>query len=387
MNFNIHSFTKNIVDRCNQSRDELLGTRTVQTIHGPKQVRNDYRLIKCASDKPTALGIAHVDTVFSDSFVSRYANLGLTSKDSAVSKYLTRSLDPVKVLDNGDIQSGALDDRLGVSILLDILPIIMPNFHFDVLLTDNEEIGQSTGEDFTDFIYSKDCPEGMFERACGYSFLFQFDRAGTDVVTYDYYNPEAEDYLEDAGWHIGMGAFSDICSMFSLGIWGANFGCGYHRQHSNQCYVDMDQLDINLRKFASFVRRTEGLVFDHVVQTKERFSYDDWTDYRSGNYSSKSSSYNTYNDDPVIMYASKEDPFYSQEDRAWAEDWDKYVNNYNEDDEDTDSVDVSVSYDDDDLGISSNEVNFGVETYLEFSDEELSDDDFKAIDKDSRSAW
>jgi hypothetical protein len=377
LNFNIHSFSSNIINRCNESRESLLGTTTVNG----KQVRNRYRLIKCASDKPSALGIAHVDTVFSDSYSSRYASL----------KNKKKSLSCPVVLPNGDIRSGALDDRLGVSILLDILPVIMPNFHFDVLLTDDEEIGQSTGEDFTNFIYSKDCPPDLFERVSGYNFLFQFDRAGTDVVTYDYCNDDAEGLLEDAGWHIGLGAFSDICSMFSLGIWGANFGCGYHLQHSNNCYVDMDQLDINLRKFVSFVNRAGDDYFDHICKPRKSNYYDDWTSYRSGDYSlgtktysPKSPSYNTYNDDPVIMYAAKEDPFYSQEDRAWAEDWDEYVRNYADDSDDVE-VDIDVDFE---FEVDHDSVVYGYsnDPFQETDLGKPNDEDLKAIDKVSRSS-
>ena len=369
----IHHFTPEILARCAESKESLLGTDS-------KGNPNRYRLIRCASNNPTALGVAHVDTVFSDTLtLSAKASTQPTSRSSnqytwddyagyAMSRNYSRVLDPAKIIEHGNIQSGALDDRLGVAILLDILPAVMPHFDYDILLTDDEEIGQSTAGDFTDYINStkSNCPEELFDRVMEYQFLFQFDRAGSDVVTYDYYNPAAERMLEDAGWEIGQGAFTDICSMTPLGIWGANFGCGYHNQHSNKCYVDMDQLDINLRKFASFVRRVGDTQYADCERPVRSYG-----SYHIGNYASPNvlgtapktvfkSSYPAVGS-PILDSDTEDDAenaFYASENqRAWSQEWDKYAG-YEvleeglEVDDDDDIIDPRhISYEDDDMAV------------------------------------
>jgi len=231
-----------IMHRCSQSVKELLG-------------KESYLFIPSKSNRPRALAVAHCDTVFDE--------------DSAYSAYNYRKplLKPMIVEDTSPrrhganrIVSGNLDDRLGVAIILDILPKIMPEFAYDILLTDDEEIGRTTAADFVRNVedgytfFTADGDElDMDDRVNSYQFIFEFDRAGTDVVTYQYYNTVAENLLEDAGWRIGRGSFSDISEMDALGLWAANFGCGYHYQHSTECYVDLRELDINLRRFMYFV--------------------------------------------------------------------------------------------------------------------------------------
>lgn len=367
----IHEFTPEILHRCAQSRKDLLGVDADGNT-------NRYRLIRCASKTPTALGVAHVDTVFSDTpsktspckpnkyAIDDYAGYALGSGYSC-------DLDPAKIIEHGNIQSGALDDRLGVAILLDILPQVMPHFEYDILLTDDEEVGQSTAEDFTRYINDtkSNCPDELFDRVMEYQFLFQFDRAGSDVVMYNYYNLAAESLLEDAGWEIGRGAFTDICSMMDLGIWGANFGCGYHNQHSNHCYVDMDQLDINLRKFASFVRRVGDRQFADLIKPVYNKG---WQPTYSGaskgimgtapktvfksNYPAVGSPILDSDDDDT----DTENAFYASENqRAWSQEWDKYAGyevleeglEVDDDDDiiDPSNVDLHITYEDDEMAV------------------------------------
>src|SRR5687767_14937641 len=66
----------------------------------------------------------------------------------------------------GIIQCPQLDDRLGVWVILDVLPAI--GVQVDVLLTDSEEVGASTA--------------GYFIPKKDYNWVFSFDRAGMDVV-------------------------------------------------------------------------------------------------------------------------------------------------------------------------------------------------------------
>jgi hypothetical protein len=129
-----------------------------------------------------------------------------------------------------------LDDRLGVWVILDVLK--SRGMNVDVLLTDSEEIGQSTAQ--------------YFETPKRYNWMFQFDRAGTDCVMYDYHNGTTAGQLTDCGIEVNHGAFSDICHLESLGIVGINFGVGYHAQHTEKCYADLRETMDCLEQFERF---------------------------------------------------------------------------------------------------------------------------------------
>lgn len=134
------------------------------------------------------------------------------------------------------IKCPQLDDRLGVWTILDLLPKL--GVKVDVLLTDSEEVGRSTSQ--------------YFETSKEYNWMFQFDRRGTDVVMYQYGTDENGERLEKYGFKVGSGTFSDICSLDFLGISGWNVGVGYHNEHSDKCYADLNDTYMNAVKFAEF---------------------------------------------------------------------------------------------------------------------------------------
>lgn len=300
--FNITDFAPAIIARCNQLQADLIGNSRFKFI--PSQ------------DTPRALAVAHVDTVFDDepAVATKREKVKVTNNGRSYFRdSYSRKLQPVRQPSPDCIYSGALDDRLGVAILLDILPVIMPDFKYDVLLTTDEEIGQSTASDWLHSIDDK-----SLERASDYQFVFEFDRAGTDVVTYDFHNHVAEQLLEDSGWRIGLGAFTDICDLIGLGVWAANFGCGYHNQHTNSCYVDLHDLEINLRRFALFVHKLGTDILDDMPKQK---SSGKWYNYRDD-----------YYHDITDPNDAENNPFYANE--TYLGDWGNYVN---EDDDDDDA--------------------------------------------------
>jgi hypothetical protein len=144
--------------------------------------------------------------------------------------------------------SGALDDRLGIYILTCLLP--KKGILLDWLLTDNEEHGASTAR--------------YFETTKQYNWLIEFDRAGDDVVMYQYDDARYDDILHPYGLTIGRGSYSDICELEALGVAGFNFGIGYHLQHSPACYVDLQEMLRQVDRFAAFYH-------DHA---QTRFEYD-----------------------------------------------------------------------------------------------------------------
>lgn len=126
-----------------------------------------------------------------------------------------------------------LDDRLGVAVILEWLKTIGK---FDILLTDDEEIGQSTGQ--------------FFNPNKQYRYMIEFDRSGSDCVFYQYRSEELELSFLKAGWEVGVGSFSDIAFMEHLGCQGVNIGVGYHKPHSMKCFASMSELNTQLAKFA-----------------------------------------------------------------------------------------------------------------------------------------
>lgn len=131
-----------------------------------------------------------------------------------------------------------LDDRLGVWVILDLLPTLY-GIKYDVLLTDSEECGRSTAKDFTN--PPKD-----------YNWMFQFDRRGSDTVLYRYDSPENRKRLEGFGLKTGTGTYSDICKLDHLGVSGWNIGTGYFQEHSQACNADLKITRGNAHKFKDF---------------------------------------------------------------------------------------------------------------------------------------
>ena len=170
------------------------------------------------------LGVAHLDTVASK--LPRSVFWG-----SAKYKDGSTAL-PV-------IQSIQLDDRLGAWMLLDLLPSMGMNF--DVLLCDGEEKGRSTAEHFKP---SKE-----------YNWGFEFDRMGTGTVLYDYEDDDVwEQTLRSHGFGIEMGSFSDISSLTHVGCCFANFGVGYHSQHTHQCHAYLDDTVLMAMEFETWLK-------------------------------------------------------------------------------------------------------------------------------------
>lgn len=150
--------------------------------------------------------------------------------------------------------SGALDDRLGAYIILDLLPSL--GIVTDVLLTTDEESGQSTASDYD--------PEK------DYDWIVQFDRGGTDVVAYQYETEELVKKVRDSGARMGQGSYSDIVELEHLGIVGLNWGTGYQDYHSPRSHAWLDDTFRSVAKFARFYDSNVGTPIPHFLEP------DDW---------------------------------------------------------------------------------------------------------------
>ena len=147
--------------------------------------------------------------------------------------------------------SGQVDDRVGVWLLLDILPNYLD---FDVLLTTDEEIGRSTAQDVKEDIV--------------YNWTFQFDRRGTDVVDYDLASDDFRDkFEEESGILFGKGSFSDICFLDESTGSKINVGTGYYGEHKPTAYVDLNDCYSQVQKFLKFATKYKDTYFEQPEPT------------------------------------------------------------------------------------------------------------------------
>lgn len=180
------------------------------------------------------------------------------------------------------VVSPQLDDRLGVWVMLDLLPALgaVP---FDVLLTTDEEIGASTA---SDFLPSKD-----------YNWVFSFDRRGLDTVMYEYEDQETAALVESFGLKVGGGSFSDICYLDHLGVKGFNFGTGYHAEHTFKCYANLRDTLQNSIKFMEFASDLRDTKLPHIPKPKK------------SSYSSMARNWNYWTNDSHNSVSYHEVPF------------------------------------------------------------------------------
>jgi hypothetical protein len=157
------------------------------------------------------------------------------------------------------VYSPRLDDRLGVYIILFLLPEM--GINVDILFTTDEEIMQSSAKNF------KTTKE--------YKWIVEFDRTGGDVVLYHFETKKISDALKSVGFKIGIGSYTDICDL-DLGVVGFNVGVGYYDCHQEFAYFIQEILSSQLDKFKSFYqkykdttfpfKKFDGLSIDHKWQ-------------------------------------------------------------------------------------------------------------------------
>lgn len=170
------------------------------------------------------------------------------------------------------VRSRALDDRLGVWLLLHFLPTVLPDdLPYDILLTDFEETGKSTAQWFQ--------PKAGIE----YNWMFEWDRHGDDTVMYSYETPTLRELLERFHFKVGTGSFSDICYLSHLNCAGFNFGVGYHNEHSDECYADLKTTFDQVAKFVPFYSDWYHKALKHNHEAAERAKKQKTTPWTSGN--------------------------------------------------------------------------------------------------------
>lgn len=191
-------------------------------INLPRYVITDD-LLYYQDNKCNVLGVAHLDSV------------GISNP----------------IIEKDYVEAMQLDDRLGVWILMYLLPKHF-GIQLDILLTDNEEKCQSTAIDFY--------PNKR------YNWVVEFDRAGMDVVFYQY-KEFAEQWNE---FECSYGSYSDICNLSHLNCMCANIGIGYYQQHTNNCFAYLPHTIEQVTKFTDFYHKNKNRYFPFDGYAYER---------------------------------------------------------------------------------------------------------------------
>jgi hypothetical protein len=189
----------------------------------------------------SVLGVAHLDTVQPPAHFER---LVLPHRDL--------------------VFSPTLDDRLGVYVILDLLPKLIGH-KYDILLTIDEEKGDSSAK--------------LFKSEKQYNWMFEFDRRGDDVALYQYYQNQAVNLFPKYGLQPTHGSYTDIANLEHLGCFGMNVGVGYDDAHSLDAWADMDILRKMVSRFVRFFNDHHETHFPFITppekKTEEPYLLDD----------------------------------------------------------------------------------------------------------------
>ncbi|KKM66148.1 hypothetical protein LCGC14_1484110 [marine sediment metagenome] len=145
------------------------------------------------------------------------------------------------------LHASGLDDRLGCLLAYELGTKLCA----DILLTDDEEKCISTAQHHI---------------TKNYNWIVEFDRGGDDIVTYGIDNYEFQHALAEY-WTIGFGSYSDIVDLPTLSCC-FNLGIGYQHAHSKDSYVNLKQLNTQLKKFEWFYEKYSKTEFIADKQQK-----------------------------------------------------------------------------------------------------------------------
>jgi len=233
--------------RCKATIDELMNEVGNVTTWANYDANNNpvpstYESYAFKDNGSNVLAVAHCDTIQSDGGVY-----------------------PVKLSAETLVFCQKCDDRLGVYTILDLLPTL--GVECDILLTMNEERGASTAR--------------LFKSDKKYDWIVEFDRNGTDAVTYDYGDKEWHDTLEPY-FNVSRGSFSDISEMQGLQCKALNVGIGYHDEHSKRAFFVAEEYMTQISHFVAFYDKYRHTQFPHIKkQVIPSYQMGGWT-YHDG---------------------------------------------------------------------------------------------------------
>lgn len=177
-------------------------------------------------------------------------------------------------IQNNILYSPVTDDRMGVYVLLYMLPRLGVNV--DILLTIGEESLNSSAQ----FFYTEK----------QYNWMFSFDRKGEDVVTYSYHNEKFENALLKNGFRFGLGSYSDIVELEQLDCCGVNIGTGFFNYHDLDGYVDLKMLMRQVLRFRNFYNENNSTFF----KSEDKYNHNSRFGYST--YSMPKRNYEVYNE-------------------------------------------------------------------------------------------
>ena len=189
--------------------------------------------------------------------------LAVAHLDTVVDVRKTFNFNPYTRNNTRIIKCPALDDRLGVYIILDMLPEGLGEGWADILLTTDEEIGKSTVDIFVD----------KYKDDHAYNWIVEFDRRGgkllksEDAVLYSYLidSKEFKEALKDSGFtDVSRGSYTDIAGMQDLGVKGFNVAVGYLNNHSTKALMYPVQTEYAVSNFMHFYRANKDTKFEHT---------------------------------------------------------------------------------------------------------------------------
>ena len=238
-NLKTPSMWKNLRRVCLDSENsfERYGEK-VDTKHGPYFFKDNGSKV---------LAVAHLDTVQDE------RHFGIAKSD------------------NNIIWNCQLDDRLGAWMILHLLPEM--GINMDVLLTTGEESCMSTAQ--------------FFSAQKDYNWLVEFDRSGTDVVTYQY---RESDWKKELSIYrnINHGSYSDISELGHLGVCGANWGVGYYSHHWHTSRFRISEMWQTANLFELFYKNNKEKKFKHTPCVS---AYSDWRGTYYGRWRAETDAY------------------------------------------------------------------------------------------------
>jgi len=154
------------------------------------------------------------------------------------------------------------DDRAGVWA---ILQLITPKVKPYILFTTQEEVGGIGASIAAKEIQAPDI-----------KFIIELDRKGSnDAVFYDCCNQEFIDYIISFGFKENRGSFSDISVLCpEWNIAGVNLSTGYYNAHTKEEYLNLNELNINIKKIKKIFSSIPAETF--TFESDSQYVVDDY---------------------------------------------------------------------------------------------------------------
>lgn len=237
-------------------------------------------------------------------------------------------------VDSQVLRCPSLDNRIGVYLALVELP--MRGIKFDVLLTDDEEMCNSSAQ--------------HFKTEKKYNWMFSFDRMGFDCALYQYIDDDTRAAVKAHGYNPVYGSYSDIVELDNLGCKGFNFGIGYRNYHSKDSHIFMGDLVKLVQMFTSFYTANKDVAFPHTPAKhgygRNRYAWDDDFGPYSGYVSKYTGSWKTRSTgNAVKIRVGAGKSSYSRD--KWNSDLDAWVSAYRDTTDTTTAVAGAEEWEDD----------------------------------------